>query len=327
MPRFSVVIPAFNAARTVEATIRSVLAQTEAAFELIVVDDGSSDDTRERVSALADEDRRLVLIAQENRGTAGARNTGIERARGEYVSFLDNDDLWMPRYLESMGGALDAAPDAGFAYCNAWGLHDATLRILRRTAFDFRPGPAPGATHEDQVVALARANFVMSSSTVRRRALEEVGGFDETIRGTDDYDLWFRLLLAGWEAALAAPTPLLLQRDRFDSASKNALMMANGLRQVLERAAADPRMPARAVAALAPRRAEIEREIAFLSGRGMLARTKQALRPRAVALRKAVASRRLWLDRPPPEVAAAFPELATSASGRPQGHSPANALS
>src|SRR5919106_187980 len=145
MPRFSVVIPAYNASRTIGETIRSVLAQSEPDFELIVVDDGSADDTPAIVESFAS-DRRLSLLRQENQGVAAARNTGI---------------------------------------------------------------------------ALARANFVMSSATVRRDVLGEVGGFDASIRGTDDYDLWMRILLGGHTAVRAGAAPLLLQRGRADSQSKD----------------------------------------------------------------------------------------------------------
>ena len=118
-PRFSVIVPAYNATGTIEATIRSVLAQTATELELIVVDDGSTDGTGDLVAAIASTDERVELIAQPNQGTAGARNTGIARASAAYVSFLDNDDLWMPRYLEAAGEALDAGPRSG-------------VRVLRR---------------------------------------------------------------------------------------------------------------------------------------------------------------------------------------------------
>ena len=148
---------------------------------MIVVDDGSADGTDDLVAAIASTDERVELIAQPNQGTAGARNTGIARASAAYVSFLDNDDLWMPRYLEAAGEALDGAPEAAFAYCDAWTLVHSSSRLRRRTELEARPGPEPGASWEQVFVTLAARNFVMSSATVRAGALREVGGFAREI--------------------------------------------------------------------------------------------------------------------------------------------------
>lgn len=99
--RVSVVMPAYNAAATIEASMRSVLAQTHADVELVVVDDGSRDDSWERVRGIADGDARVVALRQPNGGVAAARNTGIEAASGEYIAFLDSDDRWAPAKLET----------------------------------------------------------------------------------------------------------------------------------------------------------------------------------------------------------------------------------
>jgi glycosyltransferase involved in cell wall biosynthesis len=113
VPTVSVLMPAFNAARTIAPAIRSVLAQTRADFELIVVDDGSSDETRRVVEPFL-ADPRLVLVSQENRGLAGARNAGLAQSRGRFVSPLDADDLWLPRYLETALAVLE--PRSPYAY-------------------------------------------------------------------------------------------------------------------------------------------------------------------------------------------------------------------
>jgi hypothetical protein len=316
MPRFSVIIPAYNAASTIEATIRSVLAQTTADLELIVVDDGSTDGTRDLVTAIACADPRVELIAQPNQGVAGARNRGIERASTAYVSFLDNDDLWLPRYLESAGAALDATPGAAFAYCDAWSLVHASSRIRRRTELEARPGPEPGSSWEQVFMTLARQNFVMSSSTVRADALREVGGFAREVTGTDDYDLWFRLLLAGHTAVRAGDTPLLLQRDRDDSQSKDDVLMLNGLRLVLERTLADDRTPGAARPVLENRIHDLERSITA----GWFEQIASRVRRRGAKLREQLSPGTAYVETPP-EVAAAFPELARDgrAGGSSQG--------
>jgi glycosyltransferase involved in cell wall biosynthesis len=288
MPRFSVIVPAYNATGTIEATIRSVLAQTAADLELIVVDDGSTDGTGDIVAAIAATDERVELIAQPNQGTAGARNTGLARASAGYVSFLDNDDLWMPRYLEAAGEALDGAAAAAFAYCDAWTLVHTTSRLRRRTELEARPGPEP--------------------ATVRAGALREVGGFAREVTGTDDYDLWFRLMLAGHTAVRAGDTPLLLQRDRDDSQSKDDVLMLRGLLLVLERTLADPRAPTAARPLLERRIHALEGTIAKAPETG-LAQTSNTFRRRGARLREQLWPGSVYRETPP-AVAAAFPELA-----------------
>ncbi len=309
MPRFSVVIPAYNAERTIAETIGSVLAQTEADLELIVIDDESSDSTPELVARLAEVDPRVRLRRQANTGTAGARNAGIAHARAEYISFLDNDDLWMPLYLERMGAALDAEPEAGFAYCNAYALDDESLRIRHRTEFESRLPPRPAASWEEIVAALARANFVMSSATVRRAAVDEVGGFRTDVLGVDDYDLWLRILLSGRTAVAAGREPLLLQRDRADSQSKDNRMMLEGLARVLERALADTRMPDAARAAANEQLETARRERGAATGTARGARVILGARDRAVILRDRLFPGRKFRERAPAEVVAAFPEI------------------
>lgn len=315
MPRFSVVIPAYNAERTIGETIGSVLAQTAADLELIVVDDGSSDSTPELVAGIANADPRVRLVRQPNAGTAGARNTGIAEATAPYVSFVDNDDLWMPTYLESMGAALDADATAGFAYCDAYALDDATLRLRRRTELESRPPPPPGASRDEILVALGSANFVMSSATVRREVLTELGGFRTDVYGVDDLDLWFRILLAGHSAVRAATAPLLLQRDRPDSQSKDDSVMLAGLAMVLERVLADERLPGRARPAVEAQLAAVSRERAALAGGPSVSKVLRGTRESAVRIRDRVLDRRKFRPNAPPEVIAAFPQLDRSAGG------------
>lgn len=309
MAQLSVVIPAYNAAATIEATIASVLAQTEPSFELIVVDDGSADATPALVEDLAARDERVTLIRQPNAGTAGARNTGIAHARGDYVSFLDNDDLWMPNYLDRMRAALDAEPGAGFAYCDAWSLDDASSRISRITEMQRRPGPEPGASTEAILLTLAAHNFVQSSATVRRTVLAEVGGFDPSIRGTDDYDLWLRILLAGHGAVRAAPEPLMIQRGREGSQSKDETMMLRGEAAALERVRDDPRAPSAVRERVERSLSGVERDLALAGGASALPRALGRLRAAAVRLRNAALRDRYWYSEPPAEVTAAFPSL------------------
>src|SRR5690348_11964260 len=117
-PRLSVVIPAYNAATTIRAAVTSTLRQTRPVLEVIVVDDGSADATADVVSAIGDP--RVRLISRVNGGPSAARNAGIAAARGEFVAFLDSDDLWLPGYAERATAALSSAANPGFAYTDAY---------------------------------------------------------------------------------------------------------------------------------------------------------------------------------------------------------------
>jgi glycosyltransferase involved in cell wall biosynthesis len=307
VPTFSVVIPAYNARDLIGSTIRSVLEQTRDDFELIVVDDGSQDGTPQVVSAIADP--RLRLVRQANTGTAGARNRGVLESSGRLVSFLDNDDLWMPAYLETMGTALDADPGAGFAYTDGWSFDDRSRRILRRTAMSGSDPPVPPPSDREKFLSeLMRRNFILSSSTVRRSALEETGGFRDNLGGCDDYDLWIRILLAG-HRAVRPPGLLVLQRERWDSQSKDALTMERGLAVVVEDALATESLPPAARENAEAQLDEVRQAIASLSdlsrGRALARRSRAMLG----AARNRVLRRRRALSEPPPEVAEAFPDL------------------
>jgi glycosyltransferase involved in cell wall biosynthesis len=312
-PRFSVVIPAFNSMATLDETVGSVLAQTQADLELIVVDDGSTDGTPQRLAELRRSDPRLRVMEQANAGTAAARNAGAAEARGEHLSFLDHDDLWLPGYLEAMERALRDHPTAGFAFTDAWILDDRYGRILRRTSFEHYDEIPVEPSPEDLLLRLIEINFVMSSVTLHREAFAAVDGFDPAIRGADDWDLWLRLAAAGYSAAPAGECAL-IQRNTVGSQSKDEAMMLRNMERVLTRVGTDYEAPPAAVAAAA-------REIERIRRR----RRRQPMGPTALAARARMGLQhardrwvpgRRWLPAPPEEVAQAFPSLAAG-YGRP----------
>ncbi|HYH62914.1 MAG TPA: glycosyltransferase family 2 protein, partial [Solirubrobacterales bacterium] len=180
-PEVSVVVPSFNRWPLLSRALASVLAQSGVNFEVLVVDDFSSDETPERLAAV--EDPRLRVIRQEsNMGVARARNRGIELARGAWVAFLDDDDFWAPTRLEEHLRAIEAAGAS-------WG-YGASLDfdgVPRRTMLPADP--------DDLGEALLQANVAgaPSSATVRRDLLNAVGGFDENLNSLADWDLWIRL--------------------------------------------------------------------------------------------------------------------------------------
>ncbi len=187
-PRVSVVLAVRNQARWLPETLASVRAQTFADWELLVVDDGSTDDTPRIATGAAAADLRIHHVPGPHRERAAARNRGIAAARGELVAFLDGDDLWQPDKLGRQVDALDAAPAAALCYTTA-----------RYVDADGRPLPIrrpPRPVAGDAFPALVRANrMILASVVVRRRALDAVGGFDEALAplGCEDWDLWLRL--------------------------------------------------------------------------------------------------------------------------------------
>jgi glycosyltransferase involved in cell wall biosynthesis len=191
-PLVSVVVPAYNAQGTLDETLRSVRGQTHRALEIIVVDDGSTDDTRAIAQRHAVEDQRVRVLYQDNAGVAAARNAGWRDAAAELIAFIDADDLWAPAKIERQVQALQAAgPQAGLAYC--W-----TARIDRDSRVIFAP---PGRCHEgDVLLEIARSNFVGSGSAalLRRQALVDAGGFEPRLRaegaqGCEDWLLYCRV--------------------------------------------------------------------------------------------------------------------------------------
>ena len=256
----------------------------------------------------AEEDSRVRLIRQANIGVAGARNRGIEESGAPFVSFLDNDDLWMPTYLQEMGSVLDANSDAGFAYTDGWSLLDRSHRIRRTTAMGrSNPPDQPPRDRDAFLERLLRRNFILSSATVRRATLDEVGGFAPGLGGCDDYDLWIRIVAAG-HRAVRAPGLLVIQRDREDSQSKDSLMMLRGLDAVLRRAW-NCRSPRDARKAAEGQLAAVNKVAAALSGSGGVGAVAYRARSALAGIRDTVLRRPRTYSEPPPEVAAAFPDL------------------
>jgi len=186
----SIVMPLYNKAPYVERAIRSVLAQTYADFELVVVDDGSTDGGASLVSGLAD--LRIRVLKQVNQGPGAARNRGVQAAQCPLIAFLDADDEWNPRFLESGIGALEAHPGAVAVFSNNQCTHKHAPEIRRRRF------PA-AVLLSDYYAFWRRHGTAMSSSStlVRREALLAAGGFPMARRVGEDLDTWFRLAARG----------------------------------------------------------------------------------------------------------------------------------
>jgi glycosyltransferase involved in cell wall biosynthesis len=172
-PDVSVVIPCYNAARTIGECIASAAAQTLTNIEIIVVDDGSTDGSSETIRAMATEDRRIIFLRQENRGPGAARNLGISRARGRYVAFLDADDAWKPPKLAVQIAAMEKI-----------GVVMSGLRINQRRSVESRP----------YARNLFSNRFVTSSVMVRRTELTGGLRFAEHKKFSEDFYLWQKII-------------------------------------------------------------------------------------------------------------------------------------
>lgn len=188
MPQISIIIPAYNAESTILGTIESVFQQTFQDFEVIVIDDGSTDRT---VRILQDiKDDRLKIFSYENGGVCVARNRGISQSIGKFIAFLDADDLWTPDKLELQLMALEEHPEAGVAY--SWttftdvDAEGKAVALSLSSSYQFA-----GNVYEQLLVS----DFVHSGSNalVRRPAVEATGEFDSTCAGCADWDYWLRL--------------------------------------------------------------------------------------------------------------------------------------
>lgn len=215
----SVVIPTFNSAPLVVEAVGSVLAQTRPADEVVVVDDGSTDDTAARVAAFGD---RVKYVRQPNARVAAARNTGLRHATGDVVAFLDADDAWHPQKLDRQLAVLAARPEIG----------------LLATGLTAWPGPFPPLVGDPipNVAAVPLDRMLLtnpiatSSVVVRRSVLDRVGPFDTELFGPEDYDLWLRAAQASGVGVLREP--LTGYRDTPGSLGKQADTMRRGLLRI-----------------------------------------------------------------------------------------------
>jgi glycosyltransferase involved in cell wall biosynthesis len=222
--KVSVVIPAYNAMTYLPETLESVLRQTFTDFEVLIVDDGSSDQVVEWASGLVDP--RVKLIKQENQGAAEARNTGIAHAQGEYVAFLDADDLWEPTKLEKQVRCLEDNPAVGLV--NTW-----TVLIDQ---LGNPTGRAATLQAEGDVwKQIVLNNFLVCSSVmVRRCCFESVGVFERNLILCEDWDMWIRI--ASRYSFAVVKEPLVYYRQHLNNTSKNYQTFLQDSRTVIEKA-------------------------------------------------------------------------------------------
>ncbi|MES1022802.1 glycosyltransferase family A protein [Gloeocapsa sp. BRSZ] len=224
MPKVTVIVPAYNAEQTIVAAIASVQQQTFRDWEVIVIDDGSCDRTCELLSRI--QEPRMQVHRYTNAGVSVARNRGIAHAQGEYLAFLDADDLWSADKLECQVAALEQHPDAGVAY--SW------TYFMNESATMIHAAPPVWFTGNVYAPLLVR-NFLYSGSNalVRRDALELVGGFDATLTHGEDWQLFVRL--AQVVEFVVVPKPQVFYRQSPTSASAQVALMEVRLLAVIDR--------------------------------------------------------------------------------------------
>lgn len=267
-PHLSVVVPAFNAEDTLEETLNAVLAQTYTAWECIVVDDGSTDATREIAASFCSRDSRFSLVMQENMGTAGAYNTGVHAAAGAWISVCSSDDILLPRHLDVMADAINRRPDCSIITCNGYFLRPDGTREL---CYDQTDGAERSWTLEELI---ARCFFSVGAC-YRSELRDRLGGY-RTDSYTEDYDFWLRAMAAG---ARHLYIPAALAVHRISESQKSS-----SLRRVFESDIRSIRSLVKsggltAAQARSARLAIRERQglIADLEGPGFLTRVRQLL--------------------------------------------------
>lgn len=231
MPRVSVIIPTYNRAALVKEAVASVLAQTYRDFELLVVDDGSTDGTPEALAAFGEEIR--VLPRPGRGGVSAARNAGMAAAQGEWLAFLDSDDLWLPEKLARQMAFMEAHPQLLLSQTEE-------IWVRRRVRVN------PPRTHRKEggrifLRSLERCLVSPSAVVLHRRLFDDHGGFDEDLPAAEDYDLWLRL---GWRYEVGLlPEPLIIKRGGHADQLSRQWGLDRWRIQALQKLLAEPDLP------------------------------------------------------------------------------------
>lgn len=227
----SVIIPAYNQGHFLAEAVNSVLAQTYPHVEVIVVDDGSTDDTA--VVARSFTDPRVRYVYKQNGGLSSARNEGLRHAQGQYISYLDSDDCFLPEKLAMLVGEMDAHSAVGFVAGQAIPVDEHGRHVGKK--FDT---PLPTDTKQ----LLLGNPLHVGSVLVRRDWQEKVGFFDETLRSYEDWDMWLRLAQAGCQMRYV-PQPVSLYRFHTAQMTRDGRQMTTATFAVLDKLFGDPTLP------------------------------------------------------------------------------------
>lgn len=211
MTKVSVIIPTFNRASTIVDAVQSVVDQTYGSTEIIVVDDGSTDETIEKLGVFSS---RITLLRQQNSGPSAARNHGVQAASGEILAFLDSDDTWLPEKLERQVALMNAC-GKGMVCCVCNASIDNGERVWSTDSFrvaGIRAEPDEGVWHNPADLLSNRFLLFNQVAAIRREAFVRVGGYNKRLKLLEDYDLALRLAARGGQWGMIA-TPLVRKRN------------------------------------------------------------------------------------------------------------------
>ena len=238
MKKVSVIIPVYNAEKYIAATVQSVLSQTYKNFEIIIIDDGTPDNSVQICQQF--NDSRIKIVHQKNRGLPGARNTGIRHAQGDYLAFLDADDIWLPEKLEKHVEHLNNSPTVGISFCYS--------------AFINEEGNSTGICQKPRKLYDITPSYVLcrnpvgngSAAVIRREVFEDIKFqdnlygilenfyFDERLRRAEDIECWLRISIRTHWRHEGIPEVLTCYRITSSGLSANALTQLRALEEVVE---------------------------------------------------------------------------------------------
>ena len=222
----SIIVPAYNVAQYIRQSLSSILLQTYRELEIIIVNDGSTDNTGEILTEYEKKDPRIIVITQQNKGLAAARNTGLKQAKGEYLCIFDSDDIMLPDKISQQHEFLELHSEHGVCYSGSYHFMDDNKNIYHHPV-----GVLSGSQYE----SLLHGNIINPNTVFFRHSVfEKYGGFDETLRSAEDWDYWLTLTYNGVRFGYQ-PLKLTLYRVRNNSLSANSIMMSQTPISVLDK--------------------------------------------------------------------------------------------
>lgn len=234
-PLISIIIPAYNSESVISRTIESVLAQTYDNWELIIVDDGSTDNTKEVVGQFVKKDKRISYIWQKNSGGAASpKNTGFKYAKGDFIAYLDHDDEWLSQKLEKQIELFKSNDKLGVVSCNVFVINEIEKTSGERKLSRFK-------SVKDLLASAGNYVFSNSSAVIPKKVIEKVGPRDENLKLFEDQDMFIRIAEAGYD--IDSPPEILLKyyiskkslSQNFEKAAQDYERFINKHRNLLEK--------------------------------------------------------------------------------------------
>ena len=280
MPAVSVIMAAYNVEPYLAAAMQSVRRQTYRDFELLVIDDGSTDESYEIALRNAAGDPRVKVLRKPNGGISSARNYALRVATGDLIAFIDSDDMWDPAFLKSQVDILASRPEIDIVSGNGWFLGGSQSGRPARPVPDRRPLP-------DLLSIIKDENAVFIMTVFRRHVYDTIGGFDESLKTNEDYDFWLRAAAANFRFA-RNDRPLAHYRQRSDSLSAAQGQMIRGILLVYAKLRAQLHDRPEMIAAIDVQAARFERELLAAEAKeALLARNSVATGSSLAALHAA----------------------------------------